>query len=305
MCNGFMIDNLDCEDVASFLSSIRDCRGMFAEADGARICFDSAGTGEPVVMIGGFAAGRGYWSKAPECLPGYRIITLDNRGVGDTEYSGQFSMSDMADDVIAVLDALGLEKAHIVGWSMGSHIARNLASRHPGRLIDLTLIGTYLDRPARSQYVLDRMLGLVLDREIPLKVLYMAINAFCFTEESFKRFEAAGRDPPLPKDPDDPVKLMHQLMAIDVSDRERHEPDIHVPTLVIHGDEDIMVPCYEGRKVSDLIPDSRFLLLKGQGHGIPVKAYAESLLEFMSEHPIAGRRRPCGRPRSSPRYPCG
>ena len=154
MCNGFMIDNLDCGDVASFLSSIRDCRGMFAEADGARICFDSAGTGEPVVMIGGFAA---------------------------------------------------------------------------------------------------------------------------------------GRDPPLPKDPDDPVKLMHQLMAIDVSDRERHEPDLHVPTLVIHGDEDIMVPCYEGRKVSDLIPDSRFLLLKGQGHGIPVKAYAESLLEFMSEHPIAER----------------
>lgn len=81
--------------------------------------------------------------------------------------------------------------------------------------------------------------------------------------------------------------------------------DIHVPTLVIHGDEDIMVPCYEGRKVSDLIPDSRFLLLKGQGHGIPVKAYAESLLEFISEHPIAERRRPCGRPRSSPRYPCG
>lgn len=264
------------------------CPGMFAEARDARICFDSVGDGEPIVMIGGFGAGRGYWSKAPACLPGYRIICLDNRGVGDTEYEGEFSVSDMADDVVAVLDTSGIGKAHIVGWSMGSHIARNLASRHPDRVEDLTLVGTYLDRPARSQYVLGRSMDMVICGEMSPKALYMMINAFCFTEGTFRRFEEEGRDAPLPRTFDDPEGLMHQLEAIDANDRERIQK-IDTPTLIIHGEEDIMVPFSEGRKVADLIPGSRFLLLSGQGHGIPVKSYSRELLEFLSEHPIAER----------------
>ena len=258
---------------------------MFAEARDARICYDSVGEGDPVVMIGGFGASRGYWSKAPACLPGYRVISLDNRGVGDTEYEGPFSMSDMADDVVAVLDSSGIGKAHIVGWSMGSHIARNLASRHPDRVEDLTLVGTYLDRPARSQYVLGKSMEMVINGEMPLKALYVMINAFCFNEETFRRFEKEGRDAPLPKAFNNPKGLMHQLEAIDANDRERIQR-IHAPTLVIHGEEDIMVPFSEGRKVADMIPGSRFLLLGGQGHGIPVKSYSGELLEFFSKHPV-------------------
>lgn len=261
---------------------------MFAEGRGARIFFDSAGQGEPLLMVGGFGAGHGYWSKAPMHLPGCRILTLDNRGVGETEYEGQFSISDMADDAVAILNALDIDRAHVLGWSMGSHITRNLASRHRDRVADLTLIGTYLDRPARSQYVLDRTLGMVRSGEIPLKVLYMMINAFCFSEETFRRFESEGRDAPLPRIFDDPEGLMHQLRAIDVNDKER-VVDIGAPTLVLHGDEDIMVPWSEGRKVADLIPGSRFELLGDQGHSIPVKVYANMLLKFISEHRIAGR----------------
>ena len=261
---------------------------MYADAAGARICYDASGEGEPVVMIAGFGACRGYWSRAPSALPGYRIVSMDNRGVGDTEYSGRFSMEDMADDVVAVMDSEGIGKAHVVGWSMGSLIARSLAIRYPDRLADLTLIGTYLERPARSEYVLDGMVRMVADGEASMKAFYSVVNAFCFSERVFRRFAEKGHPVPLPKEDQDVGGLMDQLVAIAEYDERRTDTDIRVPTLVIHGSEDIMVPPSEGRRIADMIEGSRFLLLDGEGHGISPDVYARQLIGFMREHPIGG-----------------
>lgn len=276
---------------------------MFVESDGARIHYDTSGDGEPVILLAGFGAAGSYWRRMPPLLDGFLCVTMDNRGVGDTVYDGPFSMADMADDAVAVMDGLGIGKAHVVGWSMGSHIARKLACRHPDRVADLTLVGTYLQRPARSDYVLRGMLSMVIDGKAPMECLFRSVNAFCLTESTFRRFEAEGRDAPLPREPLDPHGLLLQLDAI--GDNDSGEPDLGIsaPTLLIHGDEDIMVPCEQGVRVAERIPDSRMIILEGQGHGIPFDAYADDLLGFFSEHPIAGRRRPCGPPRSWRRCP--
>lgn len=258
---------------------------MFADSKGAKIGFDVTGRGEPVVLIGGVGAGRRYWDRMVPLLEGFQVITLDNRGVGETEYSGQFSMDDMGDDVIAVLDALDYTNAHIVGWSMGAHIARNVACRYPERVTDLSLVATYLDRPARSQYVLDGMASLVESGRAPMEVLYRSINAFCLTEATFRKFEKEGREVPLPRESVDPAGFMMQLRAIDANDRRAADVDITAPTLLIHGDEDIMVPWAEGRRVADLIPSSQWVLLEGEGHGIAFESYAAILRSFMLEHP--------------------
>lgn len=259
---------------------------MFAESDGARVRYDVSGDGEPVVLIAGFGAGRGYWRRMVPLLDGYRVVTLDNRGVGETSYDGEFTIEDMADDVAAVLDDLGIGRAHVVGWSMGSHIARKLASRHPDRVGALVLVGTYMERPARSDYMLRGMTGMVLEGRAPMECLYRSINAFCMTEAAFRRFEREGREAPLPREDMDPRGLMLQMDAI--GDNDAGEPDLGIssPTLLIHGDEDIMVPCGEGRRVADAIPGSRWLLLKGQGHSIPFGAYADAVRGFLSEHPL-------------------
>ncbi len=241
-----------------------------------------------MVMIAGFAACGGYWSRAPSALPGYRIVTMDNRGVGGTEYSGGFSVEDMADDVVAIMDAEGIWKAHAVGWSMGSLIARSLAARHSERLADLTLIGTYLQRPARSQYVLDGMLGMVAEGEVSMRAFDSVVNAFCFSERTFRRFADSGRPVPLPKGERDIRGLKDQLAAVAGYDARMADTDIRVPTLVIHGSEDIMVPPSEGRRVADLIEGSRFLLLEGEGHGVSPEVYARQLTDFMREHPVGG-----------------
>lgn len=259
---------------------------MYAESGGARIWYEDVGEGEPLVMIAGFGAEHSFWSRAPSLLKGYRIVTLDNRGVGRTEYSGHFDTSVQADDVIAVMDALGIEKAHILGWSMGSHIARNLAVRYPDRLVDLILIGTYIDRPARSQYVLDGTLRAVVEGRIPLRFFYMMVNVFCLTEGAFEVFEKEGREPPVPRGEEDPQGLMDQLNAVGVNDTGARDVDIGVPTLIIHGAEDIMVPPSEGRKAAAAIEGSEYVELPGQGHRIPLKAYSAVADEFFRRHPV-------------------
>jgi len=256
---------------------------MFADSGNASIFYETAGDGEPVVMIAGFGATHHYWSKAPACLPGYRIITMDNRGVGRTVYDGEFDTSDQADDVIAVMDAAGVGKAHIVGWSMGSVIARNLACRYPERVEDLVLVGTFVDIPLRSEYILNKITSMTVLGEIPLKCFYVMINSFCFSEETFRRFSDEG----------------YQLKAIDVKDRCTDDRDIRAPTLIVHGAEDIMVPPSEGRKMTRLIEGSELVLLEGQAHSIPLKAYSDRLLGFFRKHPVSRRRLSDGRPRFS------
>ena len=166
---------------------------MFVESDGARIHYDTSGDGEPVILLAGFGAAGSYWRRMPPLLDGFLCVTMDNRGVGDTVYDGPFSMADMADDAVAVMDGLGIGKAHVVGWSMGSHIARKLACRHPDRVADLTLVGTYLQRPARSDYVLRGMLGMVIDGKAPMECLFRSVNAFCLTESDAGSDAAKGQ----------------------------------------------------------------------------------------------------------------
>lgn len=259
---------------------------MYSECRNAKVFYEAHGEGEPLVLIAGFGASGGYWNRAPACLPGYKVITLDNRGVGRTEYEGHFGIDDLGDDVIRIMDDLGVSRTHLLGWSMGSHIARNVVARYPERIADLALVGTYLDRPSRSRYVLDSAARMVASGEMPLKAFYVMINSFCFSEMAFKRFEDSDREPPIPKEPQDPKGLLDQLESIMLSDESSKADEITVPTILFHGDEDIMVPPIEGRKVADMIPGSELVILESQGHSIPISVYADRLMKFMRRHPI-------------------
>ena len=79
---------------------------MFAELNGARICYDVQGEGDPVLLIEGFGANRKFWKGLVPLLEGHTVVTLDNRGVGDTEYSGGFTIDDLADDAVALMSML-------------------------------------------------------------------------------------------------------------------------------------------------------------------------------------------------------
>ncbi|MDD2532875.1 MAG: alpha/beta fold hydrolase, partial [Candidatus Methanomethylophilaceae archaeon] len=124
-----------------------------AEVNGVKLSYSAQGDGEAVVLIGGFGGDINFYrTLIPILAKKYKVIVLDNRGAGATEYNGPFRGQDMVDDVAALLDHLSVYRAHILGWSMGGHIAQEFAIQNPDRTQSLTLVSAYMRRPARSSY---------------------------------------------------------------------------------------------------------------------------------------------------------
>jgi len=113
--------------------------------NGINISYKVEGAGEPLVLIMGFIGTRGGWILQKHAFRKYfQVVTFDNRGVGGSDKpSGPYSMRTMADDAIGLMDYLGIDKAHILGVSMGGYIAQELAINYPERMRKLVLACTY------------------------------------------------------------------------------------------------------------------------------------------------------------------
>lgn len=273
---------------------------MFADTDGARLRYEVRGSGDPLLLIGGFGAGADFWGPTAELLSEtFTVVHYDNRGVGETVSSGGFTERDMAGDAVALMDSLGIRSAHVLGWSMGSHIAQYLAAEHGDRVRTLTLVSSYLRIPARSMYVLSELTSMAARGEAPMEAVAAAVNAFCVPESEFARMRDAGESFPEPDGYQDPQGLMLQLEAMASADTSDVAPSIRAPTLVVHGDRDIMVEPAEGRRVAGAVPGARLLMLEGVGHVVPPELYLDGLLDLAGSGLTSGRRRG-GRPRCAP-----
>lgn len=108
--------------------------------------YEDAGSGEPVVLICGLGADLQVWRfQAPELAKKYRVITFDNRGAGRSDApDSPYTITQMAEDLDAVLDHLAVKSASVVGWSMGGVVAQTLARSNPDRVKRLVLLGTFM-----------------------------------------------------------------------------------------------------------------------------------------------------------------
>lgn len=254
-----------------------------ADVNGIRLNYSETGSGDAVVLITGFGGDIGFWKKGAQLLSqGFRVIAVDNRGAGLTQCGEDFSLQDMADDVACLLDHLGIFKVHILGWSMGSHVAARFAARYPDRTRSLVLVSAYMERPSRSRYILDES-AKAAERYRDPHILAVAINSFCLTEDSFRRMQDDGRevrDPTL----SDAKRMLAQLKAVDGSVLTDVLPKIKAPTLSIHGEKDIMVELSEGDRVADMIPGCERIRLPGMGHQIVQDAYMGRVRRFFEDH---------------------
>lgn len=257
---------------------------MYAENGDARVYFESKGEGETILFIPGLGADHRFWSRSADLFPGYRSVSMDNRGIGKTTSSGTFTIREMAEDAIAVMDALDVDCAHVIGWSMGSIIARKAAASHPDRFRDMVLVGSYIERPARTRYLLCGLLDSLCEGRTDQDTVFRTINAFCLTEARFRRYESQGRDAPLPSERLDPEGLRMQMEAGDSEDLCSVQVPRSVPTLVIHGAQDIMVPPSEGRRTADAMM-AEYIELPDQGHRIPLSVYSQIADRFFRTHP--------------------
>ncbi len=262
---------------------------VFAELQDVKLYYEEEGTGEPVILIAGIGANHRFWKGMVPLLKGYRVITLDNRGVGQTEYKGGIEIDTMADDVVHLMDYLHIMKAHIVGWSMGSQISQSLAIRHPRRLQSLTLVSSYQFRPHRSAYFMYNMTKAAAEGKCTMDEVNILLNAFCFPESAFSALAKKGVTMPVPRHPEDPAEVYKQMISMDNFDSTERTKDITAPSLVIHGGMDIMVEPLKGRAIGNSIPGCRYVEIPGEGHTIAPEVYIEYLKEHLKENKMPPR----------------
>ena len=237
--------------------------------------YDDDGPGPVVVLLHGFPLDRSMWSFQRSSIGSiYRLITPDLRGHGQTAApDGVYTVDAMADDVIETLDALQLtDPVHLGGLSMGGYIALSIAERYPERLGSLMLINTRAAADTPEQAAKREEEARAIEASGDIEPLVQASIARMFAESTTQQH------PEL-------VRRLHSHMSRTVPravvgalrglahrpDRTDLLPRITVPTLVVAGLEDQVVPIAEARAMAAAIPGSHFVAVPHAGHLAPLE----------------------------------
>lgn len=232
---------------------------------GARLYWTECGSGPPVLLIVGLSFTHEMWFRVvPELAEHYRIILFDNRGMGRSDVPrGPYTIPLMASDAVAVMEAAGVDSAHVIGASMGGMIAQELALRHPRRVRSL-MLGSTTSRALFGkwpQFAYGRREWRGLSREererALRQLLYADVTPMDRIEEDWRvRCACAWCY----------KGFFNQLAGILLWSAYGRLPRIQAPTLVVHGDQDRMVPTENGRVLASRIPGARFQLIRDAGH---------------------------------------
>ncbi|MEA2428035.1 MAG: hypothetical protein QOF37_1663 [Thermoleophilaceae bacterium] len=265
-----------------------------ATSGSAELWWESTGDGMPVLLVMGLGMNATGWWRTQKALSGsFRTIAFDNRGVGrSSRPPGPYSVAQMADDAIAVLDAAGAERAHVYGISLGGMIAQEIALRHPGRVHGLVLGATtpggHHATPADADTLafFQRRGSMGAEEGVWASVPYNYAPA-----TRAERAQMIGEDiVQRLRYPIEPEPYKAQLAAALGHDAYDRLPQIAAPTLVVHGDADLMVPPANGDLLARRIPDAELLVLPGAAHLYPTDAPEAdaSVARFLSERSSPG-----------------
>jgi 3-oxoadipate enol-lactonase len=238
----------------------------FVENLGARIYWDEEGNGAPLLLIMGLGWSSHAWHRSrPLLSEKYRTITLDNRGVGRSEApAGPYSMAQMAADAAAVLNAARVNAAHIFGVSMGGMIAQEFALQFPKKVRSLILGCTAAGGPEAVRAEQDALQVLMTRGQDP-DTFAKAIRPFIYDEgtsaQLIEEDTALRRKWYPPADP-----YFAQLQAIMAWDAYGRLAQISAPTLVIHGENDRLVPPENARLIASRIPGAKLTIIPGASH---------------------------------------
>ena len=263
----------------------------FARNGAVEIAYRAVGPsgGEPVLLIMGLGgSGRMWWRLEPHVAHEHRALLIDNRGTGDSDrIRGPISMSDLAADAVAVLDAAGVERAHVVGVSMGGMIAQHVGLDHRPRVRSLVLGCT--SAGGRSGPPPWRLLLSTAVRPLVGPGRTWGLVAPILYAPATLRDQRARLREDLDRriaDATPSATLYAQMGAIRGHDVRARLSELQgIPTLVLHGDADALVPPAAGRYLAERIPGARLRLIPGAGHVMTTDAeeeVASAILEHLS-----------------------
>jgi pimeloyl-ACP methyl ester carboxylesterase len=300
------------------MSTVAHTPPAFVDANGLKLCYDTFGDpgAPPLLLIMGLAAQMVAWDDEFCALlaeRGFRVIRFDNRDIGLStridsagvpDVSAAFMaamqgkpiptppylLRDMAADAIGLLDALEIPSAHVVGASMGGAIAQTLAIHHPERLRTLTSIMATTGEPGLPPPTADALA--VLFKPTPTDQAgyfesyvqtWKVLRAGSFPLDEARDLVRAGQNFARGLNP---AGVARQLVAILASgSRKQALAAVRVPTLVIHGDIDPLVPLACGLDTAESVPGAKLLVVPGMGHALPISKWPP-IVDAIAAHAV-------------------
>lgn len=263
----------------------------FITHKGIRIFWEEQGAGTPILLVMGHRYSSALWYPVLKALSAkHRVISFDNRGTGRTDSASGFSVSDMADDALAVLDAAGIDRAHIYGVSMGGIIVQDIAIRHPERVLSMIVGCSGMLTPEKPRA--NRLVRALY--YVPPKILGWLFRNMPHGYGAAAPADLIARDKAvIERDPLSMRGVRAQQTAIrkyNVSaDKVR---GLTMPALVLHGDEDRTVPYAYGVELADTLPNATLVPLPGAGHNYLIAHQTTAntaVLIFMDEVDAKGQ----------------
>jgi 3-oxoadipate enol-lactonase len=242
-----------------------------ADTGTVELSYERSGSGPPLLLIMGMSGTFSHWCEPflDELRSSFEVIAYDHRGVGESSpLEGELTIAALAQDAAGLLAALEVETAHVLGISMGGMVAQELALAHPERIRTLALGCTYCGGPGSSltsPEVIQRLAeGMSSgDRARAVRTAW-EVNVspdFAAREEAFETFRAIGMKRAVPV----PV-IMAQMQACLAHDTSARLHELRMPTLIMHGTADQMIPVANAPVIHDYISGSRLEILDGVGH---------------------------------------
>jgi pimeloyl-ACP methyl ester carboxylesterase len=261
--------------------------------------YDRSGSGEPLILVMGLGTPRiGWLHQTAFFSQHYDVVSFDNRGCGETVCEGQWSMADMAADVLALADGFGFETFHLAGISMGGMISQEVVLTAPQRVRSVALLSTtpggprsvpmspeftaamtHPDPQERTQKTIELTFGERYRRENP-EMMDLIISAATSGVEGFDMLGSSAGGAGSPGFFGQVLAVVNWMASGGAADRLS---SVEVPSLVLHGGDDLLLPVDNGHIIAGEIPGARLRVWEDAGHALNHE-YAEEVNAELLAH---------------------
>ena len=241
-----------------------------AQIASLKLHYELIGKGEPLVLIRGVGSNADHWyAQVPVLSNRYQLLVFDNRGIArSSDPGGPLSIRDMADDTVALMEAVGIKRAHVLGYSMGGMVAQEMALNYPEKVNGLILVATdcghTLRIKARPEVIrlFDDMISLgTPESKLAAARCLFATPTLEHKPEVIERYNEVSL-----RFPASPEIMRKQWAAFKQHDACSRLPDMVSPTLILTGSQDLLVPPQNAEVMVQRIPDARMVAIDGGGH---------------------------------------
>jgi 3-oxoadipate enol-lactonase len=257
-----------------------------ASANGVNLYYEIHGEGDPVILVGGLGSQAESWAtQIPIYSKHFKVIVFDNRGAGRSDKpEGRYTTEELADDARALMDALNIENAHVVGKSMGGMIGQWLAIKYPERVRKLVMGCSSASRDEVGNVIL--RMGREIASKVGMRAVWLMALYLGYTRKYIEK-NISSLNSVLNAIPETTEALsgyIGQSYAVEGHNTTELLHKIKAPTLVMLGECDMTTSPMRTRELSDLIPGSRLKSFEGVGHGFWRERQEEAdelVLEFL------------------------